>query len=360
LRYSLVVPTKTTMADIAKLAGVSTSAVSLALNGRVGVSETTRERIVKIAADLGWFPNVAARALSGAQVSAVGIVLSRPPRSLGVEPFYMSFLSGLETQLSTVGTSLLMHIVSTQDEEIATYRRWAAESRVDGLVLLDLRVNDPRPPVVREIGVPTVVVGDPRYAGGVPAAWTADAEAIRTAVHRFAELGHRHLARVSERSDMAHSTIRTQAFIDACAELDLPTPYLVEADASGDSGREQTRALLTQARRPTAIQFDNDVMAVAALGAVREAGLSVPEDISLLAYDDSLLCEITHPPLSALSHDVFAYGKHVAQLLQRTIQSPGAQTDELNARPALIERGSTGPAPRRGQGEASGSRHPKA
>lgn len=331
------------MADIARLAGVSSSAVSFALNGREGVSEKTRERVIKIAADLGWFPNVAARALTGAPVSAVGIVLSRPPRSLGVDPFYMSFLSGLETQLSETGTSLLMHIVSTPEQEISTYRRWATERRVDGLVLLDLRVNDARPPVVRELGLPAVVVGDPRYAGGLPSAWTADADAIRGAVARFAELGHRQLARVSERSDMAHTLIRTQAFLDACAEFDLPTPHLVEADASGDSGREQTLALLRQERRPTAIQFDNDVMAVAALGAVREAGLSVPDDVSLLAYDDSLLCEITHPPLSALSHDVYSYGTHVAHLLQRTIDAPDNGADELDATPVLVERGSTGP-----------------
>jgi DNA-binding LacI/PurR family transcriptional regulator len=334
------------MADIARLAGVSTSAVSFALNGRDGVSEKTRERIVQIASDIGWFPNVAARALTGARVSAVGIVLSRPPRSLGVEPFYMSFLAGLETQLSEAGTSLLMHIVSTSEEEIATYRRWAGERRVDGLVLLDLRVNDSRPGIVREIGLPAVVVGDPSHAGGLPAVWTGDADAIRSAVARFAELGHRQLARVSERAEMAHTRIRTRAFLQACADLDLPTPYLVEADASGDSGREQTLGLLTQVRPPTAIQFDNDVMAVAALGAVRDAGLSSPEDVSLLAYDDSLLCEITQPPLSALSHDVYSYGSHVAQLLQRTIESPSVGgVSELDAIPLLVERGSTGPAP---------------
>jgi len=332
------------MADIARLAGVSTSAVSLALSGRTGVSQATRERIQQIAADLGWFPNVAARGLAGARVSAVGIVLTRPPRSLGVEPFYMSFLSGLEAELSKTGTSLLMHIVPTLDEEVATYRRWTVERRVDGLVLLDLRVNDPRPAVVRELGLPAVAVGDSRYAGGLSAAWTADADAIRSAVTRFAELGHRQLARVGERSDMAHTVIRTHAFLEACADLDLPTPYLVEADASGDSGRKQTLALLTHHRPPTAIQFDNDVMAVAALGALRDAGFSSPEDVSLLAYDDSLLCEITQPPLSALSHDVYGYGAQVARLLQRTIETPELVIHELHATPTLIERGSTGPA----------------
>ena len=244
MRYSDAVRPQTTMADIARLAGVSTSAVSLALNGRTGVSPDTRERITKIAEELGWYPNVAARALTGRPVAAIGIVLSRPARFLGVEPFFMSFLAGLEAQFSKVGSSLLMHIAESSAEEIATYRRWASERRVDGLVLMDLRVNDPRPEVTRDLGLPTVVVGHPRYAAGLPAVWTDDAEAVRAAVTRLTELGHTVLARVSERSDLAHTRIRTEAFLHACADAGLPTPYIVEADASGDSGRQLTRELL--------------------------------------------------------------------------------------------------------------------
>ena len=330
------------MADIARLAGVSTSAVSLALNGRIGVSPSTRERVTKIAEELGWYPNVAARALTGRPVAAVGIVLTRPARFLGADPLFMSFLAGLEAQFSKVGSSLMMHLAETLAEEITTYRRWASERRVDGLVLMDLQVNDPRPSVTRDLGLPTVVVGDPRYAAGLPAVWTDDADAVRSAVARLTELGHTVLARVGERSDLAHARIRNEAFLNACADAGLPTPYIVEADASGDSGRQLTRELLKRPRRPTAILYDNDVMTVAALGAVREVGLSVPEDVSLIAYGGSILCEISNPPLSALSHDVHAYGAHAAQLLLRDIQTAGSASSERDATPVLVERGSTG------------------
>ncbi len=344
MRYSAVMRRSTTLADIARLAGVSTSAVSLALNGRAGVSAETRARIVEIAENLGWHPNAPARALTGRPVAAVGIVLRRPARFLGVEPFYMSFLAGLENQFSKRGSSLLMHIAESQAEEIATMRRWAAERRVDGLVLLDLRVNDQRLEVIRYLELPAVVVGDPQYAAGLPAVWTGDAEAVRAAVHRLCELGHALLAWVGERSDLAHTRIRTGAFVEACAAAGLPTPHIVETDSSSASGREATRELLGRPRRPSAILYDNDLMAVAALGAVREAGLEVPGDVSLVAYDDSILCEVTSPPLSALSHDVHAYGAHVAQLLLREVQAPGSSASELDAIPVFVERGSTGRA----------------
>ena len=86
-------------------------------------------------------------------------------------------------------------------------------------------------------------------------------------------------------------------------------------------------------------------MAVAALGAVREVGLSVPQDVSLLAYEDSILCEISNPPLSALSHDVYSYGTRAAKLLLLDIRVPGSASSELDATPVLVERGSTGPVP---------------
>lgn len=334
---------KTTMADIARLAGVSASAVSFALNGREGVSPETRKRILAIASDLGWFPNAAARALTGARVSAVGLVLTRPPRYLGVEPFFMNFVAGLQSELGKSGTSLLLHITEDQDEEISTYRRWAAERRVDGLVLLDLKVNDIRPSVIGQLGLPAVVVGDPQHAGSLPAIWTADAEAIKQAVRRLVELGHTQFARVSERSDMAHTSIRTRAFFQACAEHGLPAPYLVEADPSDGTGRELALELLRRTRRPTIILFDVDLMAVAALGAIREIGLRVPEDVSLLTYDDSLLCEVTQPPLTALNHDVYAYGSHTARVLMHQFDSKVLVESELDAVPALVERGSTGP-----------------
>jgi DNA-binding LacI/PurR family transcriptional regulator len=309
------------------------------------VSDETRARIATIAENLGWHPNVPARALTGRPVAAIGIVLCRPARFLGVEPFYMSFLAGLENQFSKVGSSLLMHIAESPSEEIATIRRWAAERRVDGLVLLDLRLNDERLEVIKYLELPAVVVGDPRYASGLPAVWTSDADAVRQAVSRLVELGHTLLAWVGERPELAHAHIRSAAFVAACAGAGLPAPYIVETDATSASGREVTRDLLLHPRRPSAILYDNDLMAVAALGAVREVGLRVPADVSLVAYDDSILCEVTSPSLSALSHDVYSYGSHVAQLLIREIQQPGSSGPELDSTPVLVERGSTGIAP---------------
>src|SRR3954451_23766939 len=135
-----------TIADIARRAGVSKGAVSYALNGQPGVSEATRQRIVAIAQEIGFNPNSAARALSGASARAVGLTLCRPARILSIEPFFMGLISGFEAELSARGFALTLQVVGTPEGEVEVYRRWWGERRVDGVIVTDLRENDIRIP----------------------------------------------------------------------------------------------------------------------------------------------------------------------------------------------------------------------
>ncbi|WP_143587850.1 LacI family DNA-binding transcriptional regulator, partial [Streptomyces alboverticillatus] len=148
-----------TMKDIARRAGVSESAVSFALNDRPGVSDATRERVRRVAEQLGWRPSTAARALSGEGAATVGLVLARPARTLGVESFFLQLLSGVQETLVGHGLGLLFQVVEDLDAECAVHRRWWAEHRVDGLLVVDPRDGDPRPALLAELGLPAVIVG---------------------------------------------------------------------------------------------------------------------------------------------------------------------------------------------------------
>src|SRR5918994_7821858 len=126
---------RVTISDIAERAGVSKGAVSYALNGRPGVSDRTRERILEIARELGWYPNRAARALSVERADACGLVLARPARTIALEPFFMEFIAGVESELATRSVALTIQLVRDVDEEIAVYRRWGGGQR-GGCVLM--------------------------------------------------------------------------------------------------------------------------------------------------------------------------------------------------------------------------------
>src|SRR6185295_3034881 len=182
-----------TIADIARRAGVSKGAVSYALNGQAGVSEATRSRIRAIAEELGWSPNSAARALAGAAAYAVGLAICRPARVLGIEPFFMELISGLEAELSARSYALTLQVVADPVAEVEVYRRWWAERRVDGVILVDLRHNDPRVPELEKLGLPAVVIGDPRGAGNLSGIWADDTGALTDVVEYLVALGHRQI-----------------------------------------------------------------------------------------------------------------------------------------------------------------------
>lgn len=331
-----------TIADIALRAGVSKVAVSYALNDRPGVSPTTRAAIKAIAEEIGWQPNSAARALTRARAETVGLALSRPARMLGVEPFFMELISGIESELSARGCALLLQMVSGPRQELEVYRRWWGEGRVDGIFLADLREPDPRVTGVAGLGLPAVAIGHPSAAGPLTPVWSDDAAALRDTWSYLHALGHRRVARVAGLAELTHTLLRDRAQREICADLGLGAPVVVHTDYSGDEGAHATRRLVSSPERPTAIVYDNDIMAVAGLSVAQEMGLDVPADLSLVAWDDSQLSQVVRPPLTALGRDVAAYGALAARTLL-TLVTEGAAEGREDATARLVPRGSTAP-----------------
>ncbi|NUP48951.1 MAG: LacI family DNA-binding transcriptional regulator [Catenulispora sp.] len=338
---------RTTIAEIAARAGVSTGAVSYALNGRPGVSEPTRKRILQVADELGWRPSVAARSLSGARASSVGLVIARSADTLGVEPFFMRFIAGLERELSEQRVALLLQVVEDHAAAIDAMRLAWAERRIDGVVVTDLWNEDSRIPVLQELRIPAVLVGRPRPGVRAGAVWNDDAGAVSDAVDYLVALGHRNIARVAGLPTLEHTQARVAAFRKAMARHGLADPAVAETDYTAEQGAQATRLLLSRRDRPTAILYDNDVMAVAALNVAQEMGITVPAELSILAGDDSQLCLLVRPALTALSWDIQAYGRDTARVLLEMVGGQPPRSLELGT-PALTVRASTGPPLRTG------------
>ncbi|MFK0119477.1 LacI family DNA-binding transcriptional regulator [Streptomyces sp. NPDC090994] len=335
---------RVTIKDVAARAGVSKGAVSLAFNRKPGLSEATRDRIFRAARELGWAPDSTARTLAGSRVDVVGLAICRPARLLGLEPFYMEFVSGVESVLTEHSCSLLLRLVRGAEEEAGLLESWWRGRRIGGAILVDFRDGDPRVEPVERLGIPAVAVGHPSLTGSLTSVWTDDACAVTEAVRYLAALGHRRIARVGGAAALGHTAIRTAAFDAAARALGLTGARQVATDFSGDAGARATRSLLTAppADRPTAVVYDNDIMAVAGLSVAAEMGLRVPGDVSLLAWDDSQLCRLTHPTLSAMSHDVHGFGAEVARTLFEVTAGKGAESHPVPT-PVLTPRGSTAP-----------------
>ncbi|MEH1166852.1 LacI family DNA-binding transcriptional regulator [Micromonospora sp. CPCC 205539] len=256
----------------------------------------------------------------------VGLVLARASQVLGEEPFYHEFLEGLERVLTPSGVSVLVSVVTDRPAEVAVYERWAAQRGVDAVILVDLSPGDERVGLVAGLGLPAVVLGDPSTADGLPTVWTDDAGFAREAVRFLADLGHRVIGQVSGPLSFAHTQLRRGGLEAESATRGL-TLLTSEGDYSYETGRAATAELLAvEASRPSAIVFDNDLMALGGLQAAAERGLAVPGDVSMVAWDDSALCQLAVPALSAMSHDVGRIGELAAQAI----------SDVMADRPAAV------------------------
>ncbi|MFJ4685098.1 LacI family DNA-binding transcriptional regulator [Streptomyces sp. NPDC091377] len=327
---------------MAKLAGVSVSAVSLAFNGRPGLSDATRQRIFDAAEELNWRPHRAARALKGASNDVVGLVIARPAQTLGVEPFFAQFLSGVQSRLSDAGIATQILIVGDVHAQVAAYRRWAAENRVDGLILLDLTVDDGRPLIVADLGIPAVVLGGHGAALPLSSVWVDDHAAMSRVLDHLASLGHRRIAHISGTAAYAHTQRRLLALADSRTRLGLDVMSL-PTDYSDAQGAWATRRLLEESPRRTAIIYDNDVMAASGLGVANEMGVSVPDRLSIVSFDDSVLTALAHPSLTALTRDTFALGTLTAsELLHEMAERPPVRQVKAPT-PRLVLRDSTAP-----------------
>lgn len=336
-------PKRVVIGDVATRAGVSKSAVSFVFNNRPGVSAAARERILRAADELGWRPSARARALSRSRAQAVGLVIRRDPELLSTDPFFPQFMAGVEIGLTAHDYSLVLQVVADEESERAAYHRFADASRVDGVFLTDVRIGDTRPREIEDLGLRAVIIApeDVEPDEGV-AIGMNDSDGVRRAVHHLHSLGHRRIAHVMGAPMYVHTEARRRAWRDALTDLALPIGPVATADFTGASGARATHELLDLAEPPTAIVYGNDLMAIAGISAATDRGVRVPDDLSVVGFDDIPLAPYSLPPLTTVRQNVVAWGTAAAQTLVAEVEDREPPAVHLPPVEFVI-RGSTGP-----------------
>jgi DNA-binding LacI/PurR family transcriptional regulator len=340
------VNTRVTIIDVAARAGVAISSVSSALNNRPGVSEDTRKRIVQAAQELGFVPSLRGRSLSAKRAFAVGLVVHRDPYVLESDPFFGSFIGGIETVLDPRDYALILQMGSEPVETLDRYRSLAANRRVDGVFLSELGVDDPRVPLVRELGLPAIGVNaEPDFP--LPSVRQGHVEGIRELVAHFAALGHRRMALVTGPHEFIHAGQRRRAWSEALESLGLPAGEIVEGDFTYDGGVIAADRLLAgrpPADRPTAVMCSNDLSAIGLMARAGELDVRVPEDLSVAGFDGIQLGTYVRPTLTTIATTPRLLGAEAARMLLSAVD--GVEVADVDIEPArLVVRGSTGPAP---------------
>ncbi|WP_152362880.1 LacI family DNA-binding transcriptional regulator [Microlunatus speluncae] len=333
-----------TVHDVARHAGVSIATVSRALNDRSRVSAATRDRVLRIATELGYHPNDLARGLAGMATRTIALLLPDI-----TNPFFPELVKGVQTVADERGHLLLMcHNADDEDKAIADLvllRR----KRVDGILLVAGTLPGVGV-VAASAGIPTVVL-DRRVPGLDADLVTVDHRAgARLGVEHLLGLGHRRIAYLTGPADVVSSQERSEGWREALVAAGVePTPDLVVGgDFTEDGGYAAGRELLTRPAGITAVFAANDLGAIGLLRALTEAGLRVPDDVSVVGFDGVHLAAYTSPRLTTVAQPIFDLGRTAAELLLNRLAAapaPGSEPQTLVLPTRLEIRNSTASYP---------------
>ncbi|GLY78726.1 LacI family DNA-binding transcriptional regulator [Actinoallomurus iriomotensis] len=336
-RRERAVAAKPTIRNVAERAGVSKSLVSLVMRGSPHVSEHRRQAVLKAARELGYRPNAVARSLVEGRTRLIGALVADLHN-----PFFAEFLDGLQESLHGAGLRMLVGSGRWDPHFQAEAVEAFLEMRVDGLVLLSV-VPDSLKEAAKS--VPVVVVGE-RDVEGVDIVVDDDELGARLAVDHLVGLGHDRIAHI-EGAPSTTAHYRRIGYESAMRSHRLDDRIIVEpGDFTEDGGYRAARKLLSRDPRPTAIFAPNDLVATGVLSAADELGLHVPEDISIVGYDNTHLAAIRHVSLTSVDQPRRDMGRVAAERLCARIDDPLRDTLQTLVVPHLVIRSTTGRAPR--------------
>lgn len=292
--------TRPTISTIAAQAGVSKAAVSHAINGRSNISVATRERIMQVAADLGWRPSIAGRRLSGTPTGNIGLIVTMDPQAFQMDPFFIRLVTALSERLRDLDWSLLLTVTPDPEQSLALYREWWAAQSVDAFILVDPEQADRRVELLTSLSAPAVTIGTSPAPLTVPDVVIQDDDTTTHVIDYLISRGHSRIARVSGRRELLHTQERDAAFLEATFKAFGTTAPCINADNTKEGALAATAELLALPEPPTVVIYDNDLMACAVAANAVELDISIPRDLSLFAWEDSWLCELVRPQISAL------------------------------------------------------------
>jgi DNA-binding LacI/PurR family transcriptional regulator len=342
-----------TMADVAARAGVSVATVSRALSGdRSRVSAPVLQRIIEAAEELAYTPNNLARNMRSGSARILGLVIS----DIG-NPFFTAVARGAEDVARHHGYSLVLSNTDENPEREAASLAVMAAERAAGIIIATTNENGTT--LRRALAMGMAIVAIDRHITGIPTdSVVVDNEsAAHEAVTHLVRLGHRRIAIIGGPADADTARERLRGYERALREARIPVmPELVrEGDFREAAGLAMTRQLLDLAEPPSAIFAVNNLTTIGVLGALRERGIEVPSDISVVGFDDIPTGELLHPPLTVIQQPTYRVGAHAAKLLLRRLREPGAAIQEVVLAARLIVRGSTGPF-RQARGDGAAAR----
>ncbi|MFZ6674900.1 LacI family DNA-binding transcriptional regulator [Undibacterium sp. Xuan67W] len=331
-----------TMKQVAEKARVSTTTVSHVINNTRVVSEDARERVLSVIQELRYIPSAVARSLKNDKTHTLGMMI--PNNS---NPYFAEVIQGIEDESFRLGYNIILCNSYDDPKKQAAYTRVLMEKRIDGLILVSSGIDLELTQLLADEAIPKVLVD--REVPGVAADFIeADHEqGGYLATKYLLDLGHRRIACVSGPKTLLPSGDRVSGYLRALKEagIDFNSDYLAHSDFTSQGGFSAFQQLLALPDRPTAIFASNDLMAIGGLCAAQQAGVRIPEELSVIGYDDIALASFSTPPLTTIAQPKYEIGVLTARVLVNRIVNAELPLRREMLETKLTVRQSTGPAP---------------
>lgn len=309
-----------TIYDIAQATGFSAATVSKVFNGYSDVSEKTRRKILDTAAELGYIPNGHARSLTTKRSWTIGVLYIEPSGAGILHPFFGGVIEGFKQVATAKGYDLMFLSKDIGGREHG-YLEHCKIRGIDGVVVILPDAADPYYEELLNASLPCVLLDQQSTVKST--VYSDNVEGSRQAVKYLYGLGHRHIAHLGGGPTFAGGQ-RLTGYLEAMQELSLPvrSEYIVQAsyDYTVESGEAAMEELLRAKERPTAVVAAGDNLAVGAMRTVKRHGLRVPEDISLVGFDDIQMARYLTPALTTIRQDTYALGSRAADMLIYSIE----------------------------------------
>jgi LacI family transcriptional regulator len=335
---------KPTINDVARLAGVSKKTVSRVINRSPLLNGETRDRVEKVIRELGYTPNPQARALALGRNFLVGLIHDNPNAQmvLNVQQGILEALAGTEFEM------VVRPVDRNSSAMLEDVRAFLERQRLFGVVLLPpISENDALARLCEELGCRYVRMGSAELDDGAHMVASNDREAVRGATEHLIQQGHKLIGLVEGPDGFRSARERRLGFEDALAAagLKLPRSLIARGNYTFETGVTGANRLLDLSPRPTAIFASNDEMAAGVVFAARERGIAVPEDLSVIGFDDTPIAAHIWPPLTTVRWPIVSMARSAARKLLGDILGEASSDEPTLLLSTLVKRGSVAPPP---------------
>jgi DNA-binding LacI/PurR family transcriptional regulator len=332
-----------TIKEVAKLAGVSPSTVSRVISDSPRISDETKQTVREIMDELGYHPNAIARSLVNKATNTIGIVMPQSTERAFLNPFFPQALSGVSAAAHEQGYCILLSTGKSEKEQLESIQSIVMGGRVDGVIIMYSSVDNEVMDALEKLRTPIVVIGKPLKSKATLYVDNDNVEASFSVTEKLIKNGHKRIAFISGSFRLVVSLDRLDGYMNALKKYEIPftKEYIVElSEFIKEGAYERTKQLLNLEERPTALVVTDDVMAFGAMDAIKESGLSIPEDIEVMSFNNVPSAELTSPSLTSVDIDAFALGYESSKLIIEKIRGE-AKRDRVIVPTNIIYRESS-------------------